>query len=76
MGKITGREIFARIIELAENTLCQEVTEESIGGMIAALKVLSTKAAEVGGDIADMSFEYCDFDDFGAEQYYQPIFEK
>ena len=73
---MTGREIFAEIIELAENTLCQEITEESINGMIAALKVLSDKATEVGGDIADMSLDYADFNDFGAEQYYQPIFDK
>ena len=44
--------------------------------MTSALQVLANKSQEVGGDIADMSFEYADFNDFGAEQYFQPIFEK
>lgn len=33
------------------------------------------EAKEMGGDISDKSFEYADFDDFGAEQYFQPIFD-
>lgn len=74
-AKLTGREIFARITEQAGDTLCQEITAESIGGMIAALQTLAKKAKEVGGDISDKSFEYADFDDFGAEQYIQPIFD-
>lgn len=73
---MTGREVLERLICLAENTLCTEVTDESVSGFIAALEVLANKSKDMeGGDIADIEFEYTDFDVFNAEQYFDPIFE-